>query len=141
MVVKYSAILILLTISIVPAKATVFLGKALDFPNAKDFSLLFTLQEQQQIRQAYHKAYARQDVPLHQATHLHLNAILYMDEDYWTVWVNGRKITPDSPSTHLTIHEVSATHVHCTWLHARQSYEVELRINQTFTPKTSEPDS
>ena len=138
---KRLATLVLLALPIIPAKATVFLGKALDFPGEDDFSLLFTPQEQQQIRQAYQKVYTRQDEPIHQATYLHLNAILYMDESYWTIWVNGQKITPDSPSTHLTIHEVSATHIRCTWQHMTRNYEVELRANQTFVPKASTPDS
>jgi len=127
-------LLILSPLTVAPLKAAVFLGKALDFPGNQDFSLLFTLQEEQQIRQAYQEFYKPQPIPISQATHLHLNAILYMNQNDWVIWVNGEKISPEIPCPSLTIHEVSALHLRCIWHHTTQDYEIELRANQTFTP-------
>ncbi|MEN8235990.1 MAG: hypothetical protein ABFQ95_00340 [Pseudomonadota bacterium] len=125
-------VLILATLSSFPTEATVFLGKALDFTDKDDFSLLFTPEEQYQIKSTNRRAHIRAKTPIHQAKQLHLNAVLYVDENNWTIWINGHKITPNSPNVHLIIHKVSSEHILCTWKHTTQNYEVELRTNQMF---------
>ncbi len=116
-----------------PIMAAPYLGQAFML-KPQPYSLLFTNTEQQQLSQAYPKQ--RLAPQLAEANMLQLNAIIYTDENNWTLWINGQSITANHPSPMLTVHKITQQHIHCTWHHAQGDFEIMLGPNQSFRADT-----
>jgi hypothetical protein len=46
----------------------------------------------------------------------YLNSIFYASDDEWAVWVNGRKISVDSPSNYITVENIESRQVTLKWV-------------------------
>ncbi|MGB0934867.1 MAG: hypothetical protein ACPGXY_02250 [Alphaproteobacteria bacterium] len=68
-----------------------------------------------------------------QEPQLHLQAIMMIDDDNWTVWVNGVRIGAKQSPAFLTVHSVSADGIEATWHEAGWDQRVRLGLNQRVT--------
>jgi hypothetical protein len=65
---------------------------------------------------------------------LALGGIVYRAGDDWTIWLNGRRVTPDAIPEQVYDLNVSKTYVDIKWYDAytNRLYPVRLRANQRF---------
>jgi len=64
--------------------------------------------------------------------YLCLNAILYLDQENWAIWINHRKITTFQYPEDLKIVSVSPEEVQLIWLEKSQNV-ISLKLNKPFT--------
>jgi hypothetical protein len=48
----------------------------------------------------------------------YLNSIFYASDDEWAVWVNGRKISADSPNNYISVEDIESRQVTLKWITA-----------------------
>lgn len=62
---------------------------------------------------------------------LHLQAILYIDESHWTVWINGHSFASDkSREGAFNFIHVYQDYVKLTWSHKGKSHLIQIKLNE-----------
>ncbi|MDX9689087.1 MAG: hypothetical protein EOM37_06795 [Proteobacteria bacterium] len=101
-------------------------------------SLFFTKQETSEINRSYAQLPQTQlQRPIHL---LHLDSILYFTPTQWSVWLQGKKWTPEMRDDRFTIQEVGRDYLRlkATLQNGRVVDQVKLRTNQALNLLTGE---
>ena len=88
---------------------------------AASFSLFLTDEESQTAEQ--------QAAPGNTLT---VDAIMYLNDQSWTIWMNHEKITPEQCPGHIQINKVSQDCVDFEWLGASTPLPLNLKVNETI---------
>lgn len=67
-----------------------------------------------------------------------LNGIVYNAADDWTIWLNGKRYTPDALPEEVIDLNVTKEYIEIEWFdeYSRQIYPIRLRSNQRFNIDT-----
>lgn len=87
------------------------------------FSLFLTTQEKQD-----HAAIADEKL-LRSENEVCLDALVYFDENNWSVWLNGQHITPTTIPEHLEILRVDEDHFEVNWKKDDDVIPLILQVN------------
>jgi hypothetical protein len=126
---KYAAIVLTLAFLFPPA---------LGFAETSGPSLFFTGNEVNEINRAYALLPQTQTPrPMHL---LHLDSILYFSSAQWSVWLQGKKWTPDMRDDRITIQEVGRDYIRLKALlqNGRMVEIARLELNQSLNLLTGE---
>lgn len=67
------------------------------------------------------------------APHFHLSAIVFADEDRWTIWINDRPVRKDRPSSRFHVEDVRADSVVLSFPGTGdEEKRIRLHPNQTY---------
>lgn len=94
-----------------------------------------------EIAQIEHAVRAAQPLLLSQTRHvLHCGSIIYIDEDNWSVWLQGEKWTPETDKPNLHIIEVAENEVRISvQIAGNDGYkEITIKPNQSLNLLTGE---
>lgn len=94
---------------------------------APNFSLFLTDEEQTLYRQVLPTISKRAS-----DNELRLKAIMLLDEDQWTIWINDQKITPESCPAHMEIQQVSDLGVNMILKTPQGPREIMLKLNEPY---------
>lgn len=94
---------------------------------SEPFSLFLTEEEQSRFNKDVNLGVLTQN-----ANRLSLKAVMMMDEDNWTVWLNDLKITPDACPPYIQVRSVTPTSVDVVWSKNREPVNVFLNINEAM---------
>lgn len=126
--------------------------KGIPFDPSAMPSILFTYQEHQAIVDARNSrglvrpvedweldAEPEDDVPLPpppppETRYIRLGGILYSSKNDWTIWLNEKRVTPDSLPPEIVDVKVSNEYVEMKWFdeYTKQILPIRLRSNQRF---------
>ncbi len=93
---------------------------------AEDISLMLTPAQQKSLNGAL---YAAGNSGLIKTDVIFLQAILYLDEQQWVIWVNDQRIDPQSALVGIDIHQVMPDKV---LLSFEEGAPVTLKVNQSY---------
>jgi len=91
------------------------------------FSLFLTQEEQSQFNQD--PAHPLLPWPSNKLT---LKAIMMLDENHWTIWLNEHKITPESCPDHVEVVSVTSESVNLVWSTEQGPKTIQLKVRETI---------